>query len=114
MYCEKAIRFDETYKIYLKLLSGIKKNQVSLYFDGLLRIHKLYTKKGSVEEVNSLPQYQAEEKYYLQKEHIVSQLRSSDSPVKPKGDRAPPNQCVFVSNLQFDVTWELLKNLFTT
>ena len=39
----------------------------------------------------------------------MSQLCSSDS---PKGDRAPPNQCVFVSNLQFDITWELLKNLF--
>ena len=70
-------------------------------------------KKGRLKEVNSLPQFQAEESHYLQKEHIVAQLRSSDSPVKPKGDQAPPNQCVFVSNLPFDVTWEIIKDLFT-
>ena len=69
-------------------------------------------KKGRLKEVNSLPQFQVEEAFYLQKEHIVSQLRSSNSPVKSKGDQAPPNQCVFVSNLPFDVTWEDLKNLF--
>ena len=39
-------------------------------------------------------------------------MRPSDNPVKPKGDQAPPNQCVFVSNLPFDINWEELKDLF--
>ena len=113
MHCKKAIRFDEIYKFYLKLLSRSRK---------VLRFHHIFVafseyinfthKKERLKEVSSLPQIQAEESFYLQKEHIVSQLRPSDSPVKPKGDQAPPNQCVFVSNLPFDINWEELKDLF--
>ena len=43
LYSEKATKFDEISKFYLKLLRSFKKRlEISSYFCGLLRIYELY------------------------------------------------------------------------